>query len=95
MRCAISIIRCTGLTVPSAFETCATATIFVRGPEQLCKFIEQQLALVVDGSDAQPGAFFFAQNLPGHDVGVVLHGGDQHFVAGADMCAARRSAPPG
>src|ERR1700733_9774447 len=32
--------------------------------------------------------FFLAKNLPRHDVGVVLHGGDEHFISSADMDAA-------
>ncbi len=52
------------------------------------KFIEHQLAAIVDGRNLQLRAFFLAQNLPGHDVGVVLHGGDEHFVASADVDAA-------
>ena len=56
--------------------------------QQLFVFIEQQFAALVDGRDAQDGLFFLAQNLPGHDVGVVLHGGDDDFVAGLDMSAA-------
>ena len=47
-----------------------------------------ELAAIVDGSDAQLRAFFLAEHLPRHDVGVVLHGGDEHFVAGADVRAA-------
>ena len=57
-------------------------------PEQLREFVEQQLAAIVDRGDAQLRALFFAQHLPGHDVGVVLHGGDQDFVACADVLAA-------
>ena len=56
--------------------------------EQLLEFIEQQFAAIVDGRDAQLRALLFAQHLPGHDVGVVLHGGDEHFIAGADVSAA-------
>ena len=54
------------------------------GSQQLLKLLEQQLARVVDGRNPQPCALLFAQDLPGHDVGVMLHGGDQHFVAGAE-----------
>ena len=58
-------------------------------PEQFRKFVEQQLAVVVDRSDAKLGALFVAQNLPRHDVGVMLHCGDQHFVAGLNVGAAK------
>ena len=56
--------------------------------EQLLKFLQQQLAAIVDGRNPQPCALLFAQDLPGHDVGVMLHGGDEHFVAGANVSAA-------
>ena len=65
-----------------------TATILVRGPMRLGKFVQQQFAAIVDGRNFQVRAFFFAKNLPRHDVGVVLHGGDEHFVACADVDAA-------
>ena len=74
--------------MPSAFETCATATIFVRGPSSFSNSSSSSSPRVVDRRDAQPRALFFAQHLPGHDVGVVLHGGDEHFVARADVRAA-------
>ncbi len=56
--------------------------------QQLFEFVELELAGVVDGRDAQVRALFFAQHLPRHDVGVVLHGGDEHFVAFAYVGAA-------
>ena len=77
-----------GLMVPSAFETCVTATSFVRGPSSFANSSSIKLAAIVDGSDAQLRALFVAQHLPGHDVRVVLHGGDQDFVAGGDVRAA-------
>ena len=87
-RCAISTICWTGLTVPSAFETCAHRDQLRARREQLRKFVQQQLAAIVDRHDAQLRALLFAEHLPRHDVGVVLHGGDQHFIARADMRAA-------
>ena len=53
--------------------------------EQLLEFVEQQFAAIVDWSHAQLRALLLAQDLPGHDVGVVLHGGDEHFISGADV----------
>ena len=52
--------------------------------QQLLEVLEQQLAAVVDWRNPQPCALLFAQDLPGHDVGVMLHGGDEHFVAGVE-----------
>jgi hypothetical protein len=46
--------------VPSAFETWVNETSLVRGAEQLFVLVEQDLAAVVDGDDAQARAFFRA-----------------------------------
>ena len=56
--------------------------------DQPGKFFEFKLAAVVDGRNAEMRAFFLAQNLPRHNVGVMLHGRDENFIAGADMGAA-------
>ena len=53
--------------------------------EELLKFIEQQLPVVVDRRNPKMGAAFFAQQLPGNDVRVMLHGGDHDFVAGLNV----------
>ena len=31
------------------------------------------------------GPFLFAENLPGDDIGVMLHGGDEHLVPGSNL----------
>ena len=49
--------------------------------------VEQQLARIVHRNHAQARALFFAEHLPGHDVGVMLHRGDDDLVAGADELA--------
>ena len=41
--------------------------------DELFKFIHDQLAAIVDGADAQAGAFFLAQDLPGNNVRVMFH----------------------
>src|SRR5260370_16306499 len=56
-------------------------------PQKLLEFFNLQLGGIVDGSHAQLGAFLFAQDLPGNDVRMVLHGGDQNFIAGAYVLA--------
>src|SRR5439155_16789702 len=56
--------------------------------QQVLKVLEQQFAAVADWRNPQPCALLFAQDLPGHDVGVMLHGGDEHFVAGVNVSAA-------
>ena len=40
------------------------------------------------GATRRWARFFLAQHLPRHNVGVVLHGGDEHFVACCDIGAA-------
>ena len=52
------------------------------GPQQARELFEPQLIHVVDSRDAQSRAAALAQQLPGHDVGVVLHLGDEDFIAG-------------
>ena len=54
---------------------------------QLLKFIEQQLAAIVNGRNPQACSLLLREDLPGHDVRVVLHGGDEDLVTGADMSA--------
>src|SRR5216684_7973581 len=56
--------------------------------QQVFKVFEQQLAAVADWCNSQPCTLLFAQDLPGHNVGVMLHGGDEHFVAGVNVSAA-------
>ena len=56
-------------------------------PEQLLEFIEHKLALIVDGRDPQLGFLFITKQLPRDDIRVMLHRGDQHFVARADVSA--------
>src|SRR5260370_7413974 len=50
--------------------------------------IPSYFAGVIDRGDAQNRAFLLAQHLPGDDIGVMLHGGDEDFVAGLDLAAA-------
>ena len=49
--------------------------------QQLLKFFPEEFAAFVDRRDPQHNPFLFAQELPGDDVRVMLHGGDHHFVA--------------
>src|SRR5690349_10867834 len=61
---------------------------YVSGRNKFCAFVQQsrelfdnELAVIIHRRDLQPCAFFFTQQLPGHDVRVMLHRGDQDFVA--------------
>src|SRR5208282_5781188 len=80
-RCAAAIISRAGVTVPRAFETCDSTTMRVRGPSSFV-FVEQDVAVVVDRSDAEPRPRFEAELLPWHNIGVVLEPGDHDLVAG-------------
>ena len=50
-------------------------------------FVQQQLTGVVNGNHPQHGALFLAEHLPGDNVGVMLHVGDDNLVAFADVLA--------
>ena len=52
------------------------------------ELVERQLAALRHRQVAQPRPGLLAEELPGHDVRVVLHLGDEHLVAGADVAAA-------
>ena len=56
--------------------------------QQRSVLVDQELAGVVDRDDAELGADLLAQDLPRHDVGVVLHGGDD------DLVPRREERPP-
>ena len=61
--------------------------------EQLLELVEQELAVVGDRRPFQHRALPLAQEMPGHDVGVVLHDGEHDLVALADMRHAIGRAP--
>ncbi len=56
--------------------------------EQPVELIHEELAVVVDGDHAQDRAGGVAEHLPRHDVGVVLHVGDENLVARPERRAA-------
>ena len=64
------------------------ATILVRGPEQLLEFVEEEIAVVVDRRPFDDGAAALAMEMPGHDIGMVLHDREHDLVALADHHAA-------
>ena len=61
--------------------------------EQLAEVGQVEAALVGDTEPAQRGAGAAAELLPRHQVGVVLHLGDDDLVAGAERGSARPQAP--
>ena len=56
--------------------------------EQLPVLVHQEFAAVIDRHDPERRSFLLGQNLPGNDVGMMLHGGDYDFITRLDMgCA--------
>ena len=68
------------MTVPSAFDTCATATSRVAGPRSLTNSSTINSPRSSIGASAS-GRPFRTQHLPGDNVRMVFERGDQHFVA--------------
>ena len=58
--------------------------------EQLRKLIERERAILAHRHEAQPRAGSFRQQLPRHEVAVMLHLGEQNHVAGAEKFSAPR-----
>ena len=77
--------------MPSAFDTCVTATIRVRSFEQPLVLVEPQLAGIGHRDDAQPCALLLAEHLPRHDVRVMLHLGDRRSRRQLRRARGRRS----
>ncbi len=57
------------------------------GGEQLLKLVEQEFAVVVDRCHTQHSPGLLTKDLPGDNVGVMLHRGDEDFVARPDILA--------
>lgn len=82
---AISPIAAMSFTVPSTFEACATETIFVFGESLFFKVLHVERAVTEHSRDNELRAGPLRRNLPRNDVGVVLHGGDENFVAAFEI----------
>ena len=78
---AAAIISSTGLIVPSALRSKSRSRALFFDSEA-SERLHVQLAFIRDGDDLQAGACALAHHLPRHDVGVVLHGGDEDFITG-------------
>ena len=63
-------------------------------PSSRSNCVHNQLAAIVYRRHTQPGARQLAEQLPRHDIRVVLHGRDEDLVARADVGVAPRSARP-
>ena len=66
------------------------ATILVRGPISFSNSSTQEMALVVDRRPLDHRALALAQEMPRHDVGVMLHDREHDLVARLDALAAER-----
>ena len=88
-RAPCATIVATGLTVPSAFDTCADRHDPRARRQQPLELVEIELAAIVDRHHAQRARRVCSQtHLPRHDVRVVLHRRDEHLVAGLQRRAA-------
>ena len=58
--------------------------------EQLLEFVDQEIAFVVDRRPFDHRALALAQEMPGHDVGVMLHDREHDLVARLDALAPER-----
>ena len=58
--------------------------------QQSFVLVKQKLAGIVDRSNPQDRTFFFTKHLPGDNIGVMLHGRDDHLVARPDVLASVR-----
>src|SRR5262245_38702737 len=56
--------------------------------EKFVELVKDQLASIVDRSNAQTSALLLAEQLPRNNVRVVLHRGDENFIPGGDISAA-------
>ena len=66
------------------------ATILVRGAQKLLELVDEEMALVVDRRPFDDGALALAQEMPRHDIGMVLHDREHDLVAGLDALAPER-----
>ena len=77
-------MSCTGLTVPSAFDTQVTETSLVRSDSSASNCSSSSSPSSLIGATTISSPICSREQLPGHDVGVVLEARDQHLIAGSD-----------
>src|SRR5262249_50064553 len=58
--------------------------------QQLLEFVELKIAIVVNWRPFDHRALAFAQKVPWHDIGMVLHDGEDDFITGLDTLAPER-----
>jgi hypothetical protein len=80
--CAIRTTSLIGtITVPSTFDMCVIATILVRGVSSFSNSSSRKLPSSSTGAHLMHRALALAQEMPGHDVGMVLHDREHDLVA--------------
>ena len=72
------------------FDIWVIATILVRGVNSFSNSSMQEIALVVDRRPFDDRALALAQEMPRHDVGMVLHDREHDLVARLDALAPER-----
>ena len=85
---ACAVISAIGLIVPRALGDMDNRNNPGSLTQQLFVFVHVQFTGVIDGDDFQHRAGLFAQQLPGDDIGVVFHRGDDDFIPGAQPAPA-------
>ena len=80
---ARSVSSATGLTVPSTLETWVNANTLVRSVSRVSRSVRSSRPSGVTGTQRRVAPVRLARLLPRDEVGVVLHLGDEHLVAGA------------
>ena len=83
--CASLTTSLTGTMVPSAFDIWVIATSLGPRRQQLLEFVDQEIAFVVDRRPFDHGAMALPEEMPGHDVGMVLHDREHDLVALPDV----------
>jgi hypothetical protein len=84
----------TGTMVPSAFDMCVMATIFVRGLSSFSNSSMRKLPSSSMGAHFRTAPLPLAVEMPRHDVGMMLHDREHDLVALADHHAAERRRQP-
>ena len=66
--------------VPSAFDIMVIATILVRGRQQLGKFLNQKIAIIINRRPFNNGTLALPVEMPRHDVGMVLKDRENNLI---------------
>ena len=74
--------------MPSELETWVNAKSFTSGVSNCVELFERERAVVAHRHEAKLRADSFGQELPRHEVAVVLHLGEQNHIAGAKKFSA-------